>query len=146
MPETMLPLDFNRNNNGLTINPLSLSSTSNGAALALLVASNELRSMIGFTGPLLKPVVKLIFQSPTGPLNVTQVSVPQGAPSKTPVVAAPLESLSSTVATAFEANPAVNNGAAASVAAIRSFRSMMLSQKDQICFRRAASALLTTAI
>src|SRR6202008_416984 len=109
----MCPLDINKNNDEPTLKPLSLSSISNGGAEPLLVASIELRSMVGFPGPSLRPVVRFIVHAPTDPLYETQFPVTQ-PPTKTPVSDAPLLSSSSTVAIAFETKPAANSGAAAS--------------------------------
>jgi hypothetical protein len=77
--------------------------------------------MVGFPGPSLMPVVRLIVHPPTVPENKTQLPVPQGVPVKTPESDAPLLRSSWTVAIAFEANPAANSGAAASTTGVRSF-------------------------
>src|SRR6516164_3314871 len=113
---------------------------SNGAAEPLVaVASIDSRSIVGSPGPALVPPVILITHPPTVPLYETQVSVAQAAPIKTGMDA-PLESLSSTVAIAFEAKPAANSGVAASATAVRSFLFMTLSQLSNL-YSRAARAL-----
>jgi hypothetical protein len=58
----------------------------------------------------------------------------------TPVVDAPLVSLSSTVAIAFEANPAANSGTAAKASAVRSFRFIEFPPKDIKSVQRAIKA------
>ena len=47
---------------------VSVIKMSNGAAPGSLVAAIEVRSMLGFVGPELKPNAELIVQSPTVPL------------------------------------------------------------------------------
>ena len=79
-----------------------------------MVALSELRSMIGAPGPSLWPVAELTVHNPTDPVKVAMLQLtPQDPPTMTPVSAAPLLSSSSTVAIAFDANPAASSGTAA---------------------------------
>ncbi len=77
--------------------------------------------MIGIPGPVVHPVVRLIFLPPRPRVRDTGLGAARRSQAKTPVVDNPLVSSSSIVAIAFEANPAANSGAAASATAVRSF-------------------------